>query len=135
MGGKNLSSGFEKVEEIVKKGELPTRIDWISKNPHSGGDKRPSDDVEKTIYEVKEDGTVTRGTIVQKSGGTFDFGGEFKVNGTFKNIRELTQEDKQKILSDFELELAALNALYHSPEIVKCDDDADRDGITNGAEV
>jgi hypothetical protein len=141
-GGKNLSSGYEK-QPFDK---VPTRVDWISGNPHATGDTRPNIDTEKTIYDVKSDQTVAAGKITrtESSPPVYTFSGEFKIGTGYKNASDLTEADKQTLIADFEKERQDLDKIYggfsgmfsrNTPQMFeRCDNDADQDTVTNAGD-
>ncbi|KPL23578.1 MAG: hypothetical protein AMJ75_05815 [Phycisphaerae bacterium SM1_79] len=129
VGGRNLPSGFECVCEIKKSGELPSVIDWISKNPHGVNDNAPNEDAKKTIHTIKEDGTVVTGTITKpKDSDELEYEGEFKQG----KAEDLTDEDKKKLKKLFDDEFKEVSMIYALvPLSEKGDCDADVDGVSN----
>lgn len=123
---------------------MPTRIDNIVGNPHGAGDNVPTEDYTKTLVIILNDQTVAEGTIVKNKNGTFKYKGRFKIGDNVKNadLNELTDADKKILMDDLNAERAAVMAEYPGQlsfilppppgaAFVKCDEDSDRDGVSN----
>ena len=133
LGGQNISSGYKDKKE----GEpIPKKIDWISKNPHPEGDIAPDEDYQKRIIIIKDDQTVAKGKIIKHPTGEFTLSGEFQVGDEFKRARDLTEKERQKIITEiFEPEKKAVDDYYRKTEKSKsCDMDADNDKVDNAGD-
>lgn len=89
-------------------------MDWISGNPTNprNDDSHKNEDYEKTIYEIKDDQTVVKGTIIKGKDGSYRYSGTFKVGDKYKKDNELTDEDKKALQADFEDERAKIRAMW-----------------------
>ena len=108
--GKNEPSGFQG-KPFDK---LPSRIDWISANPHTEfADTAPLVDSRKVIWEIKPDQSdVVKGVIEKATDGTITLSGSFKVAGGYKTADALTATERDEVVSDFKKERAALAEKY-----------------------
>ncbi len=110
-GGKNRRSGLPGPKKAPKDyfKKIPSRVDWISRNPHLEGGIFPEQDGQKIIYWVNPDRTIVKGKITKRNDkrppDNYEFEGDFVVGeGKPKPVKDLSPDDKKELIKDFDSE-------------------------------